>query len=224
MAAFWSTTLAFVPPCCHSSSGRRQVKATTTRMMAERFYSKWSRADFVLKSALAAAAVIPVIKGGTMARDAQATERVVLPVKNGKLATDEDEEKDSPLAFSSAKGVPLRFPLHKSQEQALSELQEVVVRVGGRLSKARGGSRSDVLRAAFQSNDDDLYFRFGGDGGSSGYSSVLQASVGRDVDNMRLMNALADGLASKGWLAAGFPLSCDPAMGQYYSQEFKCTV
>jgi len=54
MAAFWSTTLAFVPPCCHSSSGRRQVKATTTRMMAERFYSKWSRADFVLKSALAA--------------------------------------------------------------------------------------------------------------------------------------------------------------------------
>lgn len=27
------------------------------------------------------AAVIPVIKGGTMARDAQATERVVLPVK-----------------------------------------------------------------------------------------------------------------------------------------------
>ncbi|GAB5032092.1 undecaprenyl pyrophosphate synthetase [Nannochloropsis oceanica] len=182
MAAFWSTTLAFVPPCCHSSSGRRQVKATTTRMMAERFYSKWSRADFVLKSALAAAAVIPVIKGGTMARDAQATERVVLPVKNGKLATDEDEEKDSPLAFSSAKGVPLRFPLHKSQEQALSELQEVVVRIGGRLSKARGGSRSDVLRAAFQSNDDDLYFRFGGDGGSSGYSSVLQASVALVLD------------------------------------------
>lgn len=137
--------------------------------------------------------------------------------RNSKRVTDEDEEKDSPLAFSSAKGVPLRFPLHKSQEQALSELQEVVARIGGRLAKTRGGIQSEVLRAAFQSKDDDLYFRFGGNGGSSGYSRVLQASVGSGVDNMRLMNALADGLASKGWLAAGFPLSCDPAMGQYYS-------
>lgn len=112
--------------------------------------------------------------------------------------------------------MPLRFPLHKSQEQAISELQEVVARVGGRLTKARGGDRSNVLRAAFQSKD-DLHFRFGGEGGSSGYSRVLQASVGSGVDDMRLMNALADGLASKGWLAAGFPLSCDVAIGQYYS-------
>jgi hypothetical protein len=96
-------------------------------MMAERFYNKWSRADFVFKSALAAvrscvcgrqreggrkrkregrkarhpqhtginhltpisllsppslqAAVIPVIKGGAMARDAQAAERLVVPTK-----------------------------------------------------------------------------------------------------------------------------------------------
>lgn len=111
--------------------------------------------------------------------------------------------------------MPLRFPLHKSQEQALSELQEVVARVGGRLTKARGGAQSDVLRAAFQSKY--MHFRFGGEGGSSGYSRVLQASVGSGADDMRLMNALADGLASKGWLAAGFPLSCDAAIGQYYS-------
>ena len=127
VALKWSSTLAFVPPCPSSSSSSRQVKAATTRMMAERFYNKWSRADFVLKSALAAvrswrvegtkkggeegekrkgkqqdtrstgidhltpisllsprslqAAVIPVIKGGAMARDAQAAERLVLPIK-----------------------------------------------------------------------------------------------------------------------------------------------
>jgi len=32
----------------------RKGTIQTTRMMAERFYNKWSRADFVLKSALAA--------------------------------------------------------------------------------------------------------------------------------------------------------------------------
>jgi hypothetical protein len=54
-----STAFAFAPLCkspLSATMGATARKGTiqTTRMMAERFYNKWSRADFVLKSALAA--------------------------------------------------------------------------------------------------------------------------------------------------------------------------
>jgi hypothetical protein len=125
----------------------------------------------------------------------------------------DDEEKTTPLAYST--GVPLRYPLHKSQYEARRELQDVVARVGGRLTDFRG-TKAGLFRATFDFHRlQELHFEFGGDGGSSGYSRVLQAHVGAGVDDMRLINALADGLASKGWLTAGFPLSCDPAMAQY---------
>lgn len=198
---------------------------TCTRMMAQRHYTKWTRADFLLKSSLATAAVIPVIKSGAGARAAN-QEQLQQVIQQQQLLQkqeqrgdkkNDDDAVDSPLASS----VPLRFQGGKTQNEALMELQEVVSRLGGRLTKTNTNTNNqnnhNIIRAAFRSsssssaNSNDVFFVF--DTQKSGH---LHASTGTGREEMRLLNFVASELAGKGgWHTTGFPLTCDHAMAYY---------
>ncbi len=122
----------------------------------------------------------------------------------------DDDEKDGPLVSLNG-GVPMRFQ-GKTAAQAVAELEEVVGRVGGRVTQ-QGEGNGGVLRAVFPQQAQQLAFHFAqGEGGAHS----LQAHAGAGLEDMRLLNVLADGLASKGgWATTGFPLSCEPAMARY---------